>query len=155
MQGLHDKHQPSVLLNTIQILTQQFSWEFRNWEEERKKEGSEFCISMQRIQWMRVLMMQKESPFTFYTFPVLQPVCGFQSHRWLKSDAGVKKATLKFLLFLVLQFLLWNKTHIVSRAKEIICSKIRLGRKQWINGCIYSSYVKLLKSLAGSLQTRK
>lgn len=51
-------------------------------------------------------MMQKESPFTFHKFPVLQSVCGFQSHRWLESDAGVKKATLKFLLFLVLQFLL-------------------------------------------------
>lgn len=53
---------------------------------------------------MRMLMMEKESPFTFYKFVMLQTVCGFQSHIWLKSDEGVKKATLKSLVFLVLQF---------------------------------------------------
>lgn len=109
---------PLYWLLLFKVITQQFRWEFRNWEEERKKEGSAFCFSMQKILWKRVLMMQRESPFTFYKFPVLQPVCGFQSHRWLKSDVGVKKAALTFLLFLVLQFLLWNKTHIVSRAEK-------------------------------------
>lgn len=57
-------------------------------------------------------MMQKERPFTFYKFVMLQPVCGFQPHIRLKSDAGVKKATLKCLAFLVLQFFtLKQKTH--------------------------------------------
>lgn len=55
---------------------------------------------------MKVLMMQKESSFTFYKFVMLQPVCGFQSHIWLKSNVGVKKATLKSPVFLALQFLL-------------------------------------------------
>lgn len=53
-----------------------------------------------------------EGPFTFYKSVNLQPVCGFQKHIWLKSPAGVKKATLKLLAFLVLQFFtLKQKTH--------------------------------------------
>ena len=57
-------------------------------------------------------MMQKESPFTFYKFVMLQPVCGFQSHIRLKSDVGVKTATLKPLDFLVLHFIpLKQKSH--------------------------------------------
>jgi len=55
---------------------------------------------------MKVSMLQERKSLYFYKSVMLQPVCGFQSHIRLKSDAGVKKATLKALVFLVLPFFL-------------------------------------------------
>lgn len=55
-------------------------------------------------------MMQKEISFTFYKFVMLQPVCGLQSHIQLKSNVGVKKATLKCLVFLVLHLFFYFET---------------------------------------------